>query len=113
MLVFHGIDTEAKIQLNDVELGPPFPQNMFIRYQYDIKAIVKAVRAISKLTCAISTFLQSQWLLAYWPIYVIYRIQTHFALNLHLQLKPLNVKPLKIALHLQNVHQIDITVYAT
>lgn len=35
-LVFHGLDTVANVQLNGRRLGPPFAQNMFVRYRYDV-----------------------------------------------------------------------------
>lgn len=39
-LVFYGLDTVANIQLNGHVLGPPFAQNMFVRYQYDVCSLL-------------------------------------------------------------------------
>lgn len=36
LLVFHGLDTIADISLNNHELTPS-PQNMFVRYRYDVR----------------------------------------------------------------------------
>lgn len=36
VLVFHGLDTIATITLNGHELSPK-PNNMFIRYRYNVK----------------------------------------------------------------------------
>lgn len=38
-LVFHGLDTVATITLNKQTLGDV--NNMFVRYRYDVKAILK------------------------------------------------------------------------
>lgn len=37
LLVCHGLDTVATITLNDFELHPK-PNNMFVRYRYDVKS---------------------------------------------------------------------------
>lgn len=42
VLVFHGIDTVANIVLNGQSLLPN-PNNMFVRYEYDVNDIVKQV----------------------------------------------------------------------
>lgn len=41
-LTFHGIDTIATIELNGVKLSPN-PNNMFIRYRYNVKDILVQV----------------------------------------------------------------------
>lgn len=42
LLVFHGLDTIATIVLNGNELSPK-PNNMFVRYRYNVKDILKTV----------------------------------------------------------------------
>lgn len=42
MMTFHGLDTLAEIVLNGRPLGTT--NNMFVRYTYDIKNILRKVR---------------------------------------------------------------------
>jgi len=43
-LVFNGVDTVARIALNDVTLGST--NNMFVRYKFDVKSILRVTRNV-------------------------------------------------------------------
>lgn len=49
MLVFHGVDTVADIYLNDKLLGRT--DNMFVRYRFDVKGVLKVGDRIQQLDC--------------------------------------------------------------
>ncbi len=40
-LVFEGLDTISEIYLNDIKLGGT--DNMFVKYRYNVKNILKAI----------------------------------------------------------------------
>lgn len=42
VLVLHGIDTVAEVTLNGHKLSPS-PSNMFVRYRYNVKRLLKKV----------------------------------------------------------------------
>lgn len=44
ILTFHGVDTFAEIYLNDEFLGET--NNMFLRYQYEVKDILVEVKSL-------------------------------------------------------------------
>lgn len=47
ILTFHGVDTIAEIFLNEEKLGKS--ENMFVRYQFDVKKFLIEVRKVLKL----------------------------------------------------------------
>lgn len=42
MLTFHGLDTQAEIKFNGIDIDTT--SNMFLRYTYDVKRRIRPVR---------------------------------------------------------------------
>lgn len=70
-LVFHGIDTIAEATLNGRKLVPS-PSNMFVRYCYDVKRLLKKViHVIDEMYC----------------VYCFYRMAASFILPTNFNIK--------------------------